>query len=108
MASYLSSQSGRGLQLAHVIGNPDLPTTQIRRAVWRVRSDLLRIVVERARHRGELRDGVDDLTVLELLFAPIHMRELFTGEPVDDEYCRTVSELVFRAVTIPVASRDDR
>jgi len=37
--------------------------------------------------------------VLELLFAPINMRALFTGEPVDDDYCRTISELVWRAVT---------
>jgi hypothetical protein len=30
---------------------------------------------------------------------PINMRALFTGEPVDDDYCRIVSELVWRAVT---------
>jgi hypothetical protein len=35
-----------------------------------------------------------------LLFAPINMRALFTGEPLDDEYCRTVSELVWRAVAL--------
>jgi AcrR family transcriptional regulator len=99
MASYVQSDIGRSLQVTHLIGNPDLPTAQIRQAVWRARSASQRIVFERARERGELLDGVDALTVLELLFAPINMRLLFTGEPVDDDYCRTISELVWRAVT---------
>ena len=99
MARYVQSGLGRSLQVTHVIGNPDLPSAQIRRAVWRARASRLRIVVDRARERGELADGVDALTVLELLFAPINMRALFTGEPVDDDYCRTIAELVWRAVT---------
>jgi Tetracyclin repressor-like, C-terminal domain len=101
MASYVQSEVGRRLQITHLIGNPGLPTAQLRRAVWRARSDNLRVVVDRAHQRGELRDGVDALTVLELLFAPINMRALFTGEPVDDDYSRTVPELVWRAVTPP-------
>jgi AcrR family transcriptional regulator len=100
MAHYVQSEVGRNLQVTHVIGNPDLPSARVRRAVWRVRSGRLRPVLDRARERGELRDGVDALTVLELLFAPINMRALFTGEPVDDEYCRTISELVWRAVAL--------
>jgi hypothetical protein len=99
MASYVQSDIGRSLQVTHVIGNPDLPSAEIRRAVWRARAGSLRVVVDRARQRGELLDGVDAPTVLELLFAPINMRALFTGEPVDDDYCRRISELVWRAVT---------
>lgn len=99
MASYVHSDVGRSLQITHIIEKPDLPSAQIRRAVWRTRSGRLRIVVDRARQRGELLDGVDSLTVLELLFAPINMRALFTGETVDDDYCRTISELVWRAIT---------
>jgi tetracycline repressor-like protein len=98
MSGYLSSEPGRKLQLAYVIGNPNLPTANLRRAIWRARSDVLQVVVERARRRGELRDDVDAHTVFELLFAPIHMRALFTAEPIDDEYCGTISELVCRAV----------
>ena len=98
MAGYVSSERGRSLQLAHVIANPNLPTARIRREAWRVRSDSLRVVLERARQRGELRPGVDALSVLELLFAPINMRELFTGEPVDEQYCRTLADLICHAV----------
>jgi Tetracyclin repressor-like, C-terminal domain len=100
MAYYLNTEIGRRLQVTHIIDNPDLPSARIRREVWRARAGTLRIVVDRARQRGELRDGIDPLTVLELLFAPINMRALFTGEPVDDDYCRTISELVLRAITL--------
>jgi hypothetical protein len=99
MAHYVDSQVGRSLQVKHVIGNPDLPTAQIRQALWRARSDRLRSVFDRARERGELIDGVDADTVLELQFAPINMRALFTGGVLDDDYCRTIAELVWRAVT---------
>jgi AcrR family transcriptional regulator len=99
MARYVQSGLGRTLQVTHVIGNPHLPSAQIRRAVWRARASRLRIVVDRAKERGELAGGVDANTVLELLFAPINMRALFTGEPVDDDYCRTIADLVWHAVT---------
>jgi hypothetical protein len=98
MVMYLQSETGRSLQITHVIDNPDLPSARIRQAVWRARAGRMGIVVDRARERGELRDGVDVNTVLELLFAPINMRALFTGQPLDDDYCRTISELVWRAV----------
>jgi hypothetical protein len=104
MAGYLQSKIGRSLQTTHMITTPGLPTARTRQAVWRARSASLRVVVDRARQRGELLDGIDALTVLELLFAPINMRALFTGEPIDDEYCRTVSDLVWRAVTNPQSS----
>jgi AcrR family transcriptional regulator len=39
MAHYVDSQVGRSLQVKHVIGNPDLPTAQIRQALWRARSE---------------------------------------------------------------------
>lgn len=99
MAIYVGSEIGRRLHCAHVIENPDHPSAEIRRAVWRTRGGSLRVVVDRARQRGELVDGIDSLIVLEMLFAPINMRALFTGEPIDDEYCRTISDLVWRAVT---------
>jgi hypothetical protein len=98
MASYVTSEDGRTLQSAHLIGDRELPSVEIRRQAWRTRADRVRVVFDRAHQRGELRDGVDALTALELLFAPINMRVLFTGELVDDDYCRLVAELVWRAV----------
>ena len=99
IAAYIESETGRNLQVTRAIRDPELPTAAIRQDIWRERCDSLRAIVDRAQERGELRDGLDAPTVLELLFAPINMRALFTGEPIDEEYCRTISDLVWRAVT---------
>lgn len=100
MADYVSSDAGRSLQATHLIGNRSLPTAEIRRTVWRARSSRLHIVFDRARDRGELVDDVDPPTAMELLLAPINMRALFTGEPIDDQYCQTVADLVWRAIAV--------
>jgi AcrR family transcriptional regulator len=101
MGRYLHSDLGRSLQSAHLIANPDLPSAELRQVIWRSRVRLLAEMFHRARQRDELVDGIEPETVLELLFAPIHMRSLFTGQPVDDEYCHTVAYLVWRAVAAP-------
>ena len=75
-----------------------LASLEVRQTAWRHRAARLAVVFERARQRGELRAGVEHTTALELLFAPINMRALYTGEPVDHAYCRTVADLVFNAV----------
>lgn len=99
MAEMVTSAPGRKLHGGHLIGDAHISSVEVRKSAWRARASSLGVVFERARGRGELRDGVDHFTALELLFAPINMRALYTGETVDDDYCHTVSELVYRAVT---------
>ncbi|UXA14532.1 TetR/AcrR family transcriptional regulator C-terminal ligand-binding domain-containing protein [Mycobacterium sp. SMC-8] len=99
MAAMVTSDAGRRLHGGHMIADSHVASVEVRRSAWRSRADGLRVVFERAGQRGELRDGIDHFTALELLFAPINMRALYTGEPVDDAYCRTVADLVYRAVS---------
>jgi Tetracyclin repressor-like, C-terminal domain len=106
MAAYVKSGDGLRMQGTHLIGDPDLGSTHIRRTLWRTRTSQLGVVFDRARERGELHDDVDTAAALELLFAPINMRAMFTGEPIDEAYCRRVAELVYRAIcneSVPVA-----
>ncbi|MGB7356800.1 MAG: TetR-like C-terminal domain-containing protein [Mycobacterium sp.] len=98
MATLVTSATGRKLHGGHLIADTHIASVDIRRTAWRDRADSLGVVFDRARERGELHGEIDFLNVLELLFAPINMRALYTGEPVDDDYCRTISELVYRAV----------
>lgn len=99
MATMVTSAAGRRLHSGHLIGDTYISSVEVRQAAWQARVDSLGVVFERARDRGELREGVDHSTALEMLFAPINMRALYTGGAVDDEYCRTVSDLVYRAVS---------
>ena len=98
MATLVTSATGRKLHGGHLIGDTHISSVDIRRTAWRDRAGSLGVVFDRARERGELRSEVNFLNVLELLFAPINMRALYTGEPVDEDYCHTVSDLVYRAV----------
>ena len=100
MAHYVTSGEGHQLQGTHLIADPHMGKVDLRRKIWQMRAGRLAVVFDRARERGELRDEVEATTALELLFAPINMRALFTGEPIDDHYCRTVGDLVWRAISV--------
>jgi AcrR family transcriptional regulator len=99
MASYLASGEGHQLQGTHLIGDRQLRSVEIRRKLWQARAGRLSVVFDRGRERGEMRTDIETGTALELLFAPLNMRALFTGEPVDEHYCRTVADLVWRAIS---------
>lgn len=99
MAAIVTSEAGRRLHGGHLIGDTYMPSVNIRQSAWRTRAASLAVVFDRARDRGEIGDDLDHFTALELLFAPINMRALYTGEAVDDAYCQTVADLVCRAVS---------
>lgn len=98
MAAYVGSDQGHQIQGSHLIGEPFLDGIEIRRTLWRVRAQRLSVVFSRAGERGELRAGVDPAVALEMLLAPINMRALFTGEAIDEAYCRQLADLVWRAI----------
>ncbi|WP_370063649.1 TetR-like C-terminal domain-containing protein [Mycobacterium sp. MAA66] len=98
MAEYISSEPGRKIQGALVIPDRSGLRVAVRQKVWLLRSAVVQDIFARAMARGEMRQDVDTRTVLQMLLAPINMRVLLTREPVDEHYCRTVVELMCRAV----------
>ncbi|RYJ25795.1 TetR-family transcriptional regulator [Streptomyces sp. L-9-10] len=52
-----------------------------REEFWKSRSDLARIMIDRAVTRGELPEGTDPAFILEILIAPLHFRALLTRRP---------------------------
>ncbi|MDA2891947.1 TetR-like C-terminal domain-containing protein [Mycolicibacterium sp. BiH015] len=99
MATMVTSADGRKLHGGHLIGDVEIASMDVRRSAWLARAATLDVVFERARQRGEISDAVDSHLVLELLFAPINMRALYTGMPVDDDYCTTIADMVYRAIS---------
>jgi len=55
-----------------------------RRSYFRRRLDLARVMVERAVSRGEFPRDADPSVLLEALIAPLYLRLLVTGEPLED------------------------
>ncbi|OBI30083.1 TetR-like C-terminal domain-containing protein [Mycobacterium sp. E2238] len=65
---------------------------------WRAHFNAMRAVVDRARERGELRDGVNTLAAVQILLAPLNIRALYSDVPVDDDYCAAIVDLAWHAL----------
>lgn len=58
----------------------------------------MRAVVDRARDRGELREGVNTLAAVQILLAPLNIRALYSDVPIDDDYCAAIVDLAWHAL----------
>ncbi|WP_454195970.1 TetR/AcrR family transcriptional regulator [Nocardia sp. Marseille-Q1738] len=67
------------------------------RRFWTARFEGSAAIVERAIARGELPDDTDPLEFNETAIAPVYLRILVTGEPVDDGFIRRSVERTLRA-----------
>ncbi len=65
---------------------------------WRTHFAAMRAVVDRARERGELRDGVNTLAAVQIVLAPLNIRALYSDVPVDDEYCAAIVDMAWHAL----------
>ncbi len=63
---------------------------EARRAFWQGRFAGTSLMIERAVVRGEVPPGVDHIEVIETMAAPIYLRLLITGEPLDEALARRV------------------
>lgn len=63
---------------------------EARSAFWQVRFAGTLLMIERAVVRGEVAPGVDPIEVIETLAAPIYLRLLITGGPLDEALARRV------------------
>jgi AcrR family transcriptional regulator len=70
------------------------------RRFWAERLAVDSVIVERAIERGEVREGTDAITVIEAVIAPIHLRLLLTGEPIERPFLETIVGLVVAGVTL--------
>jgi AcrR family transcriptional regulator len=71
----------------------------LRRAYWKARFGQSATIIARAQERGEISSAVDAPLVIEMLVAPLYLRSLVTGEPLDDDFAERLVDLVTRAVS---------
>lgn len=65
---------------------------------WRAHFSAVRAVVDRARERGELREGVNTLAAVQIVLAPLNIRALYSDMPVDEEYCEAIVDMAWHAL----------
>jgi len=83
LVAYLASPQAHSLFWA--LGLPqDAEARAARQTYWRQRFSSIRVVFDRALSRGEFPAGVDPLEFFEVLIAPLYLRLLVTGEPLDE------------------------
>jgi AcrR family transcriptional regulator len=65
---------------------------------WQARFKIVRAVIDRARQRGELREGVSTLAAVQIVMAPLNIRALYSDAAVEDDYCVQIADLAWHAL----------
>ncbi|MGB9303702.1 MAG: TetR-like C-terminal domain-containing protein [Mycobacterium sp.] len=93
-----NTEVGRTFLRALVMGSRGRHDQDTRMKYWRARFAAVRGVVDRARERGELREGVDPMAAVQIVLAPLNVRALYSEELVDDDYCAAIADLAWHAL----------
>jgi AcrR family transcriptional regulator len=94
----INTEVGRTFLRAMVMNGRGYHDEDTRMMYWRARFVAMRPLVDRARARGELREGVSTLVAFQLVLAPLHVRALYSDAVVDDEYCVAVADMAWHAL----------
>jgi AcrR family transcriptional regulator len=81
LADFLTSPQGRAMLALATTRDPN--SVAARRAYWQQRFNLVRVIFDRAVSRGEFPRHADPVVFLEALIAPLYLRLLVTGEPIE-------------------------
>jgi AcrR family transcriptional regulator len=94
----VNTEVGRTLLRAVVMHRRGRHDEETRLMFWGARFNGVRAVVDRARERGELRDGVNTLAAVLVILAPLNMRALYSDAPIDDDYCEAIADMAWHAI----------
>lgn len=94
----INTEDGRTVLRALAMGRLGHHDEEIRMMFWRARFPIVRAVIDRARKRGELREGVSTLAAVQIVMAPLNVRALFSDAAVDDKYTDAIADLAFHAI----------
>jgi AcrR family transcriptional regulator len=94
----VNTEVGRTLLRALVMDRRGRHDEETRLMFWRARFSVVRAVVDRARERGELRDGINTVAAVQIVMAPLNIRALYSDAIVDDTYCEAVADLAWHAL----------
>lgn len=94
----LNTDVGRTFVRVMVMDRRGRHDQDTRMAFWQERFAAARMVVDRARERGELRAGVNTLAAVQIVMAPLHVHALYTESPISDEYCAAIADTAWHAL----------
>ena len=97
-ADRINTEVGRTFLRALVMNRSGPHDEETRMLVWRARFDVVRAVLDRARERGELREGVSTAAAMQIVLAPVNIRALYSDAAVDDKYCAAIADIAWHAL----------
>ncbi|WP_431970500.1 TetR/AcrR family transcriptional regulator [Nocardia sp. bgisy134] len=104
----LDSPLGHGLFRALAFVTDSEEVVEARKTFWATRYRVTTLMIGHAVARGELPPDTDARLAIELLIAPIHFRNLLTGDHPDAEFVDHLVAHVIRALQpAPVGDPDD-
>jgi AcrR family transcriptional regulator len=98
VAKRINSDVGRAFLRALVMGPRGRHDEETRMMFWRARFAVVRQIIDRAKERGELRDGITTVAATQILLAPINIRALYSDADVEDDYCAEIADMAYRAI----------
>ncbi len=99
IAAYVNDPVGRRIARMTVVDTKTQAADYGTRAqFWSMRTSTIEVIFDRAAERGELRDDIQPTVVLQLLTSPLHTFALYSDRMVNPRYCRTIADLVTRAI----------
>ncbi|OBK20634.1 TetR family transcriptional regulator [Mycobacterium asiaticum] len=98
IAADCNTRIGRTFHRSLVMDSRGHHDTETRMLFWQQRFSIIRAIVDRARQRGEVRDGVNTLAAIQIVTSPLYIRSLYTEDPVDDSYCVAIADLAWHAL----------
>ncbi|SPM32030.1 TetR-like C-terminal domain-containing protein [Mycobacterium terramassiliense] len=97
-AARINTEEGRTFLRALVMERPGIHDEATRMMLWQARFAVVRDVIDRARQRGDLREGVNTLAAVQLVLAPLNIRALYSDTPIDDRYCEAIADMAWHAL----------
>jgi AcrR family transcriptional regulator len=94
----VNTEVGRTFLRALVMDRRGRHDEETRIMFWRARFAVVRAVVDRARERGELREGVNTVAAVQMVMAPLNIRALYSDTTIDDDYCVAIADLAWHAL----------
>ena len=94
----INTEVGRTFLRVMAMGRPGHHDEDTRTKFWEARFAVVRGVVDRARERGELREGIDPLAAVLIVMAPLQIRALYSDAAVDDDYCAAIADMAWHAL----------
>lgn len=98
VAKRVNNDVGRAFLRALVMAPRGRHDEETRMMFWRARFAVVRQIIDRARQRGELRDGITTVAATQVLLAPINIRALYSDAAIEEEYCSAIADLAYHAI----------